>query len=290
MKCICRYQWVAVVLAGLALCCAPASPGKEQTKAVTTQASPPTQPTPEQFAEVDRAIQRVRTSINRSLPLLVQMEERSIYAEKVVKELSYSFTDSFTAVLRSPRKYQEPEDELGMDAILIQAVGYLVKNGQRDRLVELLSVRVPWQMGSYEIEAYLVEFWPGPDPILIYRDAYLRSVDPENKAGIAAGFRAAFGANGIADENDDKLVQKCVDWYNRHRGALDIVHEFGRGRDCEVVPLFLPAGTKVDPRAGWGYPLNPPHEAPSTRRASSQPRSSPSTRPATPASNPAGTK
>ena len=136
---------------------------------------------------------------------------------------------------------------------IAQAIVFLsCEREHREALVAALANACPVMMpNGTDIELYVALAGPEPDPILILADAFDQSAIAAVRWEIAMAFRRGFTPIGIGAEDDAEFVRKCREWYDENRGKVELVTEYGHGREY-VVPLFVPKGTVLPAGLGWG--------------------------------------
>lgn len=125
------------------------------------------------------------------------------------------------------------------DSVLAFLVKVLVKLGDREALVTMLSTRSPtWFDGIEPIEFYLVARGDRlKDPILILGDAYSRCDVPETRRTLAAAVRRGFASFGIGGWGDADYVNNAMQWYEKEKGRLAPNWRYGAN---EISPIKYP--------------------------------------------------
>jgi hypothetical protein len=115
----------------------------------------------------------------------------------------------------------------------------LVKSGDRERLVAMLSKRCPSRVcpnGCIEFElAY--DGVKLKDPILILAEAYSECDVPEVRHDLAAALRRGFVDKEIPGKDDGEFVENAVAWYEREKERVVVNVEYPR--NDEYVPLEI---------------------------------------------------
>ena len=104
------------------------------------------------------------------------------------------------------------------NAVLNYAIHVLVRTGDRNRLVGLLSTHCLDDVDGEPIEACLTRHCGTlADPILIFGEAFGKAAAPEVRANLAAAVRRGFADLGIEGENEAEFVENAMEWYRKEK-------------------------------------------------------------------------
>jgi hypothetical protein len=136
-----------------------------------------------------------------------------------------------------------------------EVVDFLITEGNREDLVNLLATHCPDCVYFHSVEFYLVFYGDGrfpaspgriKDPLLVFCEAFDRCTDPQNRAKLAHVLRRAFLLVKWPDKTDEDLVRHARSWYAENKGAIEPNEDYAQhDRDYpnmldERVPLFVP--------------------------------------------------
>jgi hypothetical protein len=133
--------------------------------------------------------------------------------------------------------------------VVSEMVSAFLNDGDRDRLVLLLSKRCPPIYHHIEIELMLaIHGKKLKHPITILGDAYAKCDTPQVKKTIAQALRHAFEGSGVRARDDTEFVKLAMTWYDREKETLELNgrygHMVGPAERFLLVPLFQKKTTK----------------------------------------------
>jgi hypothetical protein len=124
-------------------------------------------------------------------------------------------------------------------AVLGYTVQTLVKAGDREQLVTLLSRRCPSRVRPRDcIEFELADAGARlKDPIVILSEAYSKCDVPEVRHDLAAALRRGFADKEIPGKGDSEFVENAARWYQREKERVVVNVKYPR--NDEYCPLEL---------------------------------------------------
>ncbi len=119
-------------------------------------------------------------------------------------------------------------------AVICGLVFFYAVSGERDSLVTVLAHACPRKVGLQDPEVPVVLTSRGiDDPVTVLFDAYVAATSVDAKATLAGAVRRGFTFTGDLPADDDLMVVRCREWYDRHRTEvvpnLDYVHNAHMG-------------------------------------------------------------
>ena len=126
------------------------------------------------------------------------------------------------------------------DRTLLQAfVETTVKNGDRDKLVYLLSSKCPPFIATVPIELYLAESGM-TTPLLVLFDSYEKATADRSKRFILEVLKRVFGPVVQEESSEKEFLAASKDWYLRVGSKLKInIHYHPAALDDDDRELFL---------------------------------------------------
>ncbi len=148
-----------------------------------------------------------------------------------------------------------PEDDLQWSGFAHDTVQVMLQtflaSGDRESLVQLLSIRCPTNNEGFALEELVVGCERTMKyPMLIFGEAYSKCQVPYTRKLLANIVRRSLKAFGIRANSDAEFVERAMQWYDREKDNLVLNILYGRGYKSAQNPYW------ADPLFNWKTPGN----------------------------------
>ena len=183
----------------------------------------------------EELINRIRSQWNRDISSISMDKD---YPANIIKALrgqlcklsaeEMSEVFDYTIAIRTWHKEEGDDFDETLNETLI--LMYL-DGGNREGIIALLAAHCPRVIGMGWLEWNIVSWNTIEDPILVFVEAYRKSLTPQNKDRILAIMKQAFRGLVSTDVAPDEFIAKCERWYLDNKKNLVINEKYPYNQD-----------------------------------------------------------